>query len=253
MLLSDRSFTQSPHLARLYGVEPWDGTGEHPRFPEGERSGLLTRAGFLVTGEHFTNPVFRGALVRRHILCRDLHPPDPSDLPPGSLDPPEFRTDMTTRERYEEKTKNQPCAGCHTEINPIGFVLESYDALGRFRTHEQVLDPLTGDILAELPLDTTVVPQITLEDTTPVSAPRALMERVADSGLVEACFARNYFRYAFGRHETAADGCVLEDIRSSLVQSADGGDQPGTLREALRALALAPSFRARVVGADGGE
>ena len=249
LLLSDVSLTSSPMLASLYGVSPWDGQSEPERFSSEQRSGLLTRAAFLVTGSHETNPVLRGAIVRRRILCQDLAPPSPSSLPPGALDPPEFRVDMTTRERYEEKTQNEPCASCHAQMNPIGFVLERYDALGRHRTQERIFDASTGEQLASLEIDTNAVPQLTPDDTTSVGQPAELMARVAETDLVEGCFARNYFRFTWGRKETSDDHCAVERVQEALAQAGDGSDGPGSIRAALRAIALDPSFRQRVVGA----
>lgn len=249
LLVSDLSVTRSPQLAALYGIAPWDGNGAPPRFAPGQRSGILSRAAFLITGAHETNPVIRGVIVRRRLLCQDVHAPDPATLPPGSLTPPVFRPDMTTRQRYELKTQSEPCASCHAQFNPIGFVLERYDALGRYRTTERMLDPTSGAVLAELALDTTATPRLTAGDTRPVSDSGELMARVADTGLVEACFARNYFRYTFGRQETAADGCALERIRAALAGVTGDPMTPGSLRAALRAVALDPSFRQRVVGA----
>jgi hypothetical protein len=243
LLLTDVSVTCSPELARLYGVDVWDGSAAHPRFAPGERPGLLTRAAFLVNGEHQTNPIHRGAVLRQRILCDTLALPDPADLPEGALDPPEFTPEMSTRERWEEKTANEPCASCHASINPLGFVLERYDALGRFRVTEEILDGRTGEPVAEHSIDTRAtvsVGGVVVE----LDEPRALMELVADNGKTESCFARQYFRYTHARRETAADGCALESVRSSLV----GSESVGTLREALRAIALSPSFKSRVVG-----
>jgi hypothetical protein len=248
LLVSQVSLTSSPSLASLYGVTPWDGAGEPPTFSTEQRSGLLTRAAFLLTGSHETNPVLRGALVRRRLLCQELAAPSPSSLPPGALDPPEFQVDMTTRERYQEKTKNEPCASCHAQMNPIGFVLERYDALGRHRTQERILDASTGEELALLEIDTSAVPQLTPEDTSSISEPAELMERVADTGVVEACFAQNYFQFSYGRELTSADNCTIERIETALAQAAEGSDAPGSLRAALRAIALDPAFRQRVVG-----
>jgi len=248
LLTSDVSLTSSPTLASLYGVAPWDGQGEPAHFSSDERSGLLSRAAFLVTGSHETNPVLRGAIVRRRILCKELSPPPPSSLPPGALDPPEFKADMTTRQRYEEKTKNEPCASCHAKMNPIGFVLEQYDALGRHRTQERILDAETGEQIALLDIDTSAVPQLLDGDKTEISEAAELMEGVADTGEVEACFARNYFQFTWGRKDTGDDHCAVERVEKALAGKADGTDGPGSLREALRAIALDPSFRQRVVG-----
>jgi hypothetical protein len=249
LLTSDISLTSSPMLASLYGVTTWDGESEPARFSSEERSGLLSRAAFLVTGSHETNPVLRGAIVRRRLLCQPLTPPPPSSLPAGALDPPEFDADMTTRERYEQKTKNEPCASCHAKMNPIGFVLEQYDALGRHRTQERILDVETGEEIALLDIDTATVPELVAGDMSEVSETADLMQRVADTKLVEACFASNYFQFAWGKKETSADHCAVERVHDALAGSKDGSDGPGSLRAALRAIALDPSFRQRVVGA----
>jgi hypothetical protein len=239
LLLTDRSFTRSPHLAALYGVEPWDGVGEPPRMPEGQRSGILTRAAFLVNDGHLTHPIHRGAVVRRRMLCDALPQPDPASLPEGSLVPPPVTSDQTTREQFENKTENEPCATCHRMMNPIGYVLEQYDALGRYRTEERVIDEATGEVLATLPIDSSANPALS-GDALTISTGAELSEAVADSRRVESCFARQYYRFTFARGESGADGCALERVRSALASG-------GTLRDALRSIALDPSFRARRV------
>ena len=239
LLLSDLSFTTSPHLAALYGVEPWDGTSELPRMPTGERAGLLTRVAFLLTGDQETHPVHRGAAVQRRILCNELPQPDPTMLPPGSLDKPPVTDDQTTRERYETKTADAVCAGCHTLINPAGFVLERYDALGRYRTEERVIDEVTGEVIAVLPIDSSAAPNLAGDDAV-IDSGAALSEQVVASGLAEACFARQYFRATFGREDAAEDACALERVEDALVEA-------GSMREALRSIALDPVFRSRRV------
>jgi hypothetical protein len=238
ILLSDLSFTTSPHLAALYGVEAWDGNGEPPQFPPGQRAGLLTRMGFLLTGSHETHPVHRGAAVRRRILCEDLPAPDPASLPPGALDRPPVTDDQTTRQRYEEKTADAACATCHSLINPVGFVLENYDAVGRYRTEELVIDDGTGELLATLPIDATAAPALAGDDTV-IGSGVELSQQIVDSGRAEACFARQYFRATFGREESAEDGCAVDDLEQQL--------REGSMREALRTIALDPMFRSRRV------
>jgi len=239
LFTTDLSFTRSPHLAALYGVEPWDGTSALPRMPAGERAGLLTRAAFLLNDSERTNPVHRGATVRRRLLCENFVQPDPATLPDGALTPPPVTADQTTRQRYEQKTANQPCAGCHSQMNPIGFALERYDAIGRFRTEETVIDEVTGEVLATLPIDTAVTVDIGGQ-TSSFDSGEELSAAVADSGLAEGCFARQYFRFTYGREEGGADGCSLEEVRSVLAEG-------GSLREALRAIAFEDGFKSRRV------
>lgn len=239
LLLSDLSVTQSPHLAALYGVEAWDGAGDYPRMPEGQRAGLLTRTAVLLTGSHETHPIHRGAVVRRRILCEELPAPDPASLPPGSLDPPPTTADQTTRQRYEEKTADAQCATCHSLINPVGFVLERYDALGRVRNEERVIDDETGEVIATLPIDSRATPLLGENNMEIASGPE-LSQAIVDGGAAEGCFARQYFRATFGREEADEDMCAIEAVEEALVDAE-------SLRRALRTIALAPVFRARRV------
>jgi hypothetical protein len=239
LLLTDLSFTRSPHLAALYGVAPWDGTAAYPHMPSGERAGLLTRGAFLVNDDFSTSPIHRGIVVKRNILCEVLTQPDPASLPAGSLVPPPISADTTTRQRYENKTSPALCAGCHSFFNPIGYVLERYDALGRYRTQELVIDQATGNVLATLPIDSSATPHLNPGDDTMIDSGPALSAMVAASSKVDPCFARQYFRFTFARAEDdAADACALEAVRGAL----DGG---GSLAGALRAIALEAGFRTR--------
>jgi hypothetical protein len=237
LLLTDLSFTKSPNLASLYGVQPWDGTSALPHMPAGERAGILTRGSFLVNDDYATNPIHRGIVVKRRLLCQDIPQPDPASLPAGSLVAPPISADTTTRQRYENKTSPAQCQGCHAFFNPMGFVLEQYDALGRYRTQELVLDEATGNLLATLPIDSSAAPKLSPGDDRVISTGPELSQMVAASVDAQPCFARQYFRFAYARNEAAADGCALEAVRGALAGNGLAG--------ALRAVALDPSFKAR--------
>jgi len=231
-------FARTNRLASLYGVDVWDGdVANQPAFSDGRHAGLLTRAALLVEGDELTNPIKRGAFVLRSILCRDLHPP--SNLPAEALTLPEADPSLTTRQRFEAKTSPTECAGCHSLFNPFGFLLESFDALGRFRSEENVFDE-AGEIVASLPIDPAV--EVLVGDSQASAATASeLGEALAASPLVEECFARHYFRYTYRRDEASGDSCALAAIR-------DGGGPDGSLREKLKSVALEPAFRERVVG-----
>lgn len=234
---TDLSLAKDAQLAKIYGVPAWDGAGAPPRFPAGQRPGLLTRALFLATGTANTRPILKGVFIRKNILCNDIPPP-----PPGAnAKPPVLEPGMTTRESVAAITEvpGSVCAGCHTTlINPLGYATENFDALGRFRSEQQLFDD-TGKATAKKPVDVSSVPQVTLGDQTPIASPLELMTLIATSGLVEACLARNYFRYTYGRWEDPSrDGCALEASRVALGNG-------GTIADLLRAAALAPEFRRR--------
>lgn len=234
-LLSTRySFARSNELASLYGVEAWSGAGEPPLLGT-TRPGLLTRGAFLMTGTANTRPIMRGLFIRTALLCDSIDPPPAA----AGATPPEVSPDWTTREVVEQLTAPAACYGCHNLfINPLGFALEAFDSLGRERNVERLFDS-DGSEMGTKSIDTHTVPQVILGDMTPSSGAADLMAQMVTSGKVEACMARQYFRFTFGRWEKiGSDGCVLESMRETL---ADDGD----LAALLRRVASEPSFQRR--------
>ncbi len=236
LITSELSFARAPELAKIYGVPVWDGVAAPPLFPVGQRPGLLTRALFLSTGSANTRPIMKGVFIRKNVLCDSIPPP-----PPGAnAKPPELEPGLTTRETVEKITQ-QPgtvCGACHAAIiNPLGFATEGFDSLGRFRTEQKLYDA-TGMPTGSKPVKTDGVPQVVLGDPEAVSTPSELMALVQSSSKVEACLARNFFRYTYARWEdTTTDGCALEDARKALVN--------GKISDLLSAAALTPDFRRR--------
>ncbi len=154
LLETNISVTKSESLAKIYGVDVWSGEGDYPTLDSNERGGLFQRAALLVSSLEQTNPFHRGAFFKRHLLCENLPPPDPASLPPGSLDIPPTSEAETTRQRFEAKVAdNDLCTGCHGLFSSVGYALEPFDAIGRYRTTESVFDAASGELLAELPVD----------------------------------------------------------------------------------------------------
>jgi hypothetical protein len=79
-----------------------------------------------------TSPIHRGVFLIRRVLGRTLRPPNEAFTP---LDA-DLHPGLTTRQRIELQTGDSKCQVCHQKINPIGFPLENYDAVGRFRSNE---------------------------------------------------------------------------------------------------------------------
>jgi hypothetical protein len=245
LLTTDLSVTKSADLARLYGVSPWSGSGAYPKLPPGTRAGLLQRAALLVSNLEQTNPFHRGATIRRSVLCDPLPQPDPNSLPPGSLDPPPPSPAQTTRQRFSAKVDGKAlCQACHGGFSDIGYVLESFDALGRYRTTELVFDEQTGERLAELPIDTEARAMVTPDDLQPVGDAAELNQRLVASQKVEACMAQQYFAFASRRAAADAtlDTCVVQDLAATLQDPALG------IAGALRRVAQYGSFFQRKVG-----
>lgn len=235
LLRTDLSFARSEELARIYDVSPWDGSSAPPAFARGERPGLLTRGARLVNASGATRPIMRGVFVRRTILCDNL--PDP---PADAFDDlPELDPSLSARQVVVELTEQGGnCAGCHqSALNPIGFMLEGYDGLGRKRSEEIVYGP-EGEVLAIHPVDDRATPQIEYGNLTPGQGADDLARRIEESGKFPACLARQYFRFTTGRLEDdRGDGCSLERMRRSFTNA-------GFVR-GMRAIAADPAFGRR--------
>src|SRR4029077_21113736 len=167
--------------------------------PSGQRPGLLTRALFLSTGTANTRPIMKGVFVRTNVLCDTIPPP-----PPGAnAKPPDLGPNMTTRESVEAITEmpGTVCVSCHgTAINPRVFPTEGFDSLGRFRTAQRLFDA-SGSETGTKAVNTMTVPQVVVGDQTSIATPADLMSLMRDSGKVEACLARSFFRFTYARWE----------------------------------------------------
>ncbi len=217
----------------------WDGKSEPPEFVEPEREGLLTRAGMVATGSLNTRPVMKGVFIRRALLCEDI-PPPPANANAKPIEP---TGDQTAREAIASLTETGVCAGCHaTMINGLGYVTEDFDALGRFRTEEMLIDGTTGLLKGKKPVNTAAAPRIKGGDDRVAADGRDLSRWMLESGKAQSCFARVYFRFTFGRAEDLTqDACALADLDAELEKGTD-------LAAVLSRVALSPAFRQRNFG-----
>jgi hypothetical protein len=111
--------------------------GSHFRrvtYPDGRRAGLLGHGSILTVTSYATrtSPVVRGKWLLENIL--GAPPPAP---PPNVPNLPERGVDgkaASVRERLEQHRSNPVCASCHAQMDPLGFALENFDAIGRWRT-----------------------------------------------------------------------------------------------------------------------
>jgi Protein of unknown function (DUF1588)/Protein of unknown function (DUF1585) len=208
-------------LAQLYGLPAPQQPFARVEFPpESKRAGILGQATFLtLTGKPSdTSPTERGLFVREHFLCQIVPPP-----PPGvntTLPPPTDEKPLTNRQMLQAHLSNPTCAACHRLIDPIGFGLEHYDAVGRYREQQVVTIYPTFDETRHrlktkpteyrLPLDTSAfvlgIPNSAFE------GPRALGQILAADPACQKCVVKQLFRYATGRPETDADQPVIDSI-----------------------------------------
>src|SRR5580704_4481107 len=138
----------TPELAKLYGApsprEPWS----RVEFSAGSpRAGVLGEGTYLaVTSKPAdTSPTERGLFVREHFLCQIVPPPPAgvnTSLPPVTDEKP-----SSTRERLQAHLSNPTCASCHMLVDSIGFGLEKFDAIGKFRQQQEItIYPTTDEL-----------------------------------------------------------------------------------------------------------
>ncbi|MEM9865295.1 MAG: DUF1592 domain-containing protein [Myxococcota bacterium] len=224
MLLSRRAFVNED-LARVYGIEGISGDDlREVTLPE-SRAGILTRLSFLTywSALRTPDPIHRGLFVNTNILCREVPPaPDITDLDLNF-------TGATNRERVASVTHEGSCASCHlTMINPPGFALESFDAIGA----EQLVE--NG-----VPVDTLTTFGFEDGSQATVDGGVELSEAVAENPAAHRCYASNLLEFAFGRPVAGGDAPLI-------FRMAEGSRTGGfTVRDLIVELVTSRTFRLR--------
>lgn len=227
------------NTAPIYGLDPaayGDALTRVELDPE-QRPGFLTRAGFLSSFSHFdaTSPILRGAYVTVNIIGLNPGAPDPNFF----LTPPPQGTYYTQRAYVEALTSQPSCTGCHTPfINPPGFVLERYDAIGKWQT----VDPRAGGDAVLGAIDSSATVTFSAGNAKTVSGPREMMQGIAETPRAKRIYAERSVSFATGRLPNPNDACTVELVEARLSQ--DGYNILGLLAD----LTQADSFRLRVRG-----
>ena len=202
LLTANYSF-MNEELASFYGDDVTDAvTG--PEFRQvqldpNRRAGFLTSAGLMATHANVnqSSPVFRGKFIREQLMCNTL-PLPPNDL---VIEPPELDPEKTTKEQFEEIGANPACAGCHTLMNPIGFIFENYDGTGQWRDQQNGKDiDATGEVVQTDDIDGVYDGAVELASA------------LARSTQVQECVSSQWFRFAYNRTVTSEDSCSVEQL-----------------------------------------
>ena len=209
-------------LAAFYGLPPVN-SNELVRvsLAETPRRGFLMQGSFLrVTSRpKRTSPVLRGKWVLDNLLCSPPPPP-----PPGVEGFPEEMAGGTVRERLEQHMTNPVCASCHTVMDPIGFGLDHFDAIGRYRTDD-----------GGFPIDASG----SLFGETPFTDGRSLVEALAAQPNVYRCMVEKLYTYT-GRPPFRID--AVEHIEELTREFAA---RDFSLRELIVAVSTHTSFTQR--------
>jgi hypothetical protein len=196
-LLRGRFTYLNEELANYYGIPGVKGTEFRPVSLEGTpRGGLLTQGAILTVTSNpsRTSPVKRGKWILDNLLGTPPPPapPDVPELEKGKLT-------GTLREKMEQHRVNPACASCHKLMDPLGFALENFDGIGRWR---------------ELDQGTKIDPSGELPDGTKFQGAQQLWEilsRQREDQFVR-CLAEKLLIYALGRGLEYYDKCAVDDL-----------------------------------------
>ncbi len=205
LLTSPTSFVNA-ELAAVYGVAGVTGAAlQQVQLDPAQRSGLLTQLSLmtLLGKPDRSSPVLRGKFVRERLLCQTIAPP-PANI---VITPPPIKPGVTTREMFSMHSQVEPCKSCHALMDPIGFGFENYDGVGKWRAVDEGQPVDASGTLSSTDVDGLFDGAV------------GLAAKLAQSREVSDCMVTEWFRYAFGRGETAADGCSLDSMRRAFAAS----------------------------------
>lgn len=192
-------------LAKLYGIPGIEGDDfQKVELVDPNRAGVLSQASVLTVTSNptRTSPVKRGKWVLENILGTPPPPP-----PPGVgvlADDAKSLVDASLRQRLEEHRKNPECASCHARMDGLGFAMENFDAVGKWRTTD---GKYAVDAAGVLP------------DGSKFKGPnelRSLLLKKKD--LFLRCLSEKLLTFAIGRGVESYDSCALDDISKSVAK-----------------------------------
>jgi hypothetical protein len=202
LLLSEELYLNS-RLAKFYGASPQpEGVFQKVKLDAGRRAGVLSHP-YLMTSLSSTSessPIHRGVFLARGVLGVVLRPPPEAVAPLA----PSLHPNLTTRERVLLQTRPGTCMTCHGIINPLGFALEQFDAVGRYR------DKDNGK-----PIDATGSYQTRAGKSVQVHGARELATFLAGSAEAHSAFVEQLFHHLVQQPVRAYGAKTLDELTRS--------------------------------------
>jgi hypothetical protein len=234
LLESPLAFVSSA-TAPLYGLDPSKfGANLTETTLDANRPGFLTRLGFLNAYSSYgtTSPILRGAFITKQVLGIAIGAP-----PPGASQTPvpDASADLdTNRKRVAAQTSGGQCAGCHQPfVNPPGFALESFNAVGSWQTTEHDTGAAI-DSSADIMLDSAGPP-------VHVDGPAELVAAIASASGAKAQYAGQWISFTTGRAADPGDACDVTQLTAKMTASGY------TVLDLITDLTQTLSFRVRTV------
>ena len=172
-----------------------------------------------------TQPITRGAWVAGVIFNSPPKPP-PADVPPLDEDQKESDQALTLREQLKQHRERSDCRGCHEQIDPLGFALENYDAVGRWREHYKngLAINTSGTIFGD----------------NHYSSPTEFKDAILDQrDRFALAFTEHLSAYALARPLTVHDRSAVREIAGSITT------QDYRLQDLIKKLITSPLFQSR--------
>jgi mono/diheme cytochrome c family protein len=189
-------------LAKFYGIQGVTG----PAFRKVEltgdqRGGILSQASVLTVSSYptRTSPTIRGKYILNNILGTPP-PPPPPDVP--ALDASKAGSEVSLRKQLEEHRANAVCASCHSKMDQLGFGLENYNGIGKWRTMD-----------GKFPIDAGGALPGGKSFTTPAEMKAILLKDMTE---FSDCVIRKFMTYALGRGLQPFDGPAVNRIQTTL-------------------------------------
>jgi hypothetical protein len=239
MDLLDADYTfLNDRLARFYQIPNIHGSQfRRVKLNDENRKGLLGKGAVLLVTSYPTRtaPTLRGKWVLENILGTPP-PPPPPNVP--SLKDDKDVQGLTMRQRMEVHRANPACASCHTRMDPMGFALENFDAIGRFRT-------TMGD--ENTPIDVSGV----LPDGTKFEGPAELRQiLLSNPEQLATAATEKLLIYALGRGLEHTDNPVIRKIvREAAVRPGDSAARSYRWSSIIQGIVKSMPFRMRKSGA----
>ena len=207
-------------LATYYGIKDVKGPDfRRVDLTTDQRGGVLSQGSVLAVSSYpsRTSPTIRGKYILNNILGTPP-PPPPPDVP--ALDDSKIGSDVSLRKQLEAHRSNPVCASCHSKMDVLGFGLENYDAIGKWRTMD-----------GKFPIDVGGTMPSGKSFQTAAEMRTILMDNLPQ---VSRCMVEKIMTYALGRGMQTFDNKTIDDINKKL--QGDGYHFQTLIYEVVRSL-----------------
>jgi len=205
LLLADYLFLNE-RLGKLYGRPDIRGGFQKVHLDPSRRSGIITHPFLLTTLAYHNNtsPIHRGVFLTRNIVGMTLKsPPMANEFKDSGFDP-----GLTMREKVTRMTRAKACMGCHVTINPLGFSLEHYDGIGRWRATDQ-----------DKPVNARSDFKTESGRTIRLTGARDVARFAADTPSAHRAFIQQLFHHTVKQPVLAYGPNTMEDLREEFVRT----------------------------------